>query len=122
MREKGGKVRCRGGSENRDGAGACGGTSVISEGSDWGIGAGDGGLGSGGTVGKPLGARAALVGRVAVPANLVVGVRGVTEIPGGTVVNLGVPDDKASGIGSRGGLEVASEGGEIGRRAGAAVS
>jgi hypothetical protein len=39
--------------------------------------------------------------------------RGIAEVPGGTVVDLGFTDDKAGGAGFGGGFEVTGEGGEF---------
>ena len=54
------------------------------------------------------------------PADLVVRMRGIAEEPGSSVVDLGVADGKADGIGGSRGFEMASKRGEVSGRAGTA--
>ena len=64
-----------------------------------------------------MGASAALIGGIAVPANFVVGMRRVAEIPSDSVVDLGVSYGEPSGVGSGGTFEVPGKRGKVGRRA-----
>ena len=64
-----------------------------------------------------MGANAALVRGVAVPADPIAGVWGVAEVPGDSIMDFGVPDGEACGIRGVGAFEMSGEGRKVSRGA-----
>ena len=96
-----GRGRGGGGGCGENGDGAVG--DIRGEGSDR---RGTCGGARGGASGEPAGAVTALRGRVAVPTDGVVRVHGITEVPGGSLMDLGVSDGVRGCVGCARRLEM----------------